>query len=98
MARSAACRQGVGIGSAPLCVLLAQLQQLVNPPAALLQELLVATPARRAVLAAAETEERALYAWQRQQQCWQLTTIAARLLNYPDPDLAGLDRRSPGGA
>lgn len=66
------------------------LQQLVNPPAALLQELLVATLARRAVLAAAETEERALYEWQRQQQCWQLTTIAARLLNYPDPDLAGL--------
>lgn len=66
------------------------LAQLVNPPAALLQELLIATLARRAVLAAADSEERALYDWQRQQQCWLLTTIAARLLDYPDVEAAGL--------
>ncbi len=66
------------------------LQQLLNPQPALLQELLVSKLTRRAVLAATDSEERLLQEWQRQQQCWLLTTIAARLLNYPDPDSAGL--------
>lgn len=66
------------------------LQQLLNPQPALLQELLVSKLSRRAVLAATESEERLLQDWQRQQQCWLLTTIAARLLNYTDPDSAGL--------
>jgi len=68
----------------------ALLQQLQNPDPDLLQELLVARLSRRSVLATPDSEERLLQDWQRQQQCWLLTTIAARLLNYPDPASAGL--------
>lgn len=67
-----------------------RVQQLLNPDPALLHELLLAKLTRRVVLAAVDSEERLLQEWQRQQQCWLLTTIAARLLNYADPESAGL--------
>ena len=66
------------------------LRDLLNPEPVLVRDLLVAMLARQAVLASTVSEERALYNWQRQQQCWLLTTNAARLLNYPDVETAGL--------
>ena len=66
------------------------LQDLLNPEPVLVRDLLVASLARQAVLASTVSEERSLYNWQRQQQCWLLTTNAARLLNYPDAETAGL--------
>ncbi|MES2606270.1 MAG: hypothetical protein V4603_15150, partial [Pseudomonadota bacterium] len=66
------------------------LQDLLNPEPALVRDLLVAMLARQAVLASTVSEERTLYNWQRQQQCWLLTTNAARMLNYADVDTAGL--------
>lgn len=66
------------------------LQDLLNPEPVLLRDLLVAMLARQAVLASTVSEERSLYNWQRQQQCWLLTTNAARLLNYADVETAGL--------
>lgn len=63
---------------------------LLKPDPALLLELLVARLSRRAVMATLESEERLMRDWQRQQQCWQLTTIAARLLNMAEPENAGL--------
>ena len=68
----------------------ALLQQLHNHDPSLLQELLVARLSHRVVLATPDSEERLMQEWQRLQQCWLLTTIAARLMNYSDPASAGL--------
>jgi signal transduction histidine kinase len=66
------------------------LQELLNPDPILVRDLVVALLSRQAVLTSTASEERALYQWQRQQQCWLLTTFTARLLNYPSVEAAGL--------